>query len=455
MSEKKKKTTSEGAVSAPVKRSRSAKAAPRARTKAGTRRLSAPRPPSPASRSKASAAQTTGAGTAPLRLAVIATVYRYLSHAQHFVDRFLVGYPYEGEWRRSNTRVVSLYLDQTPEGDQSGDRGREFGFGVYPSISQALRCGGRKLAVDGVLIIGEHGDYPSNELGQIQYPRYEMFKECVEVFEADGRSVPIYNDKHLSYSFDKAQQMVADGHRLGFPILAGSSLPVTWRLPDLELPYDCDIEEALMIGVGGSDAMDYHALEAMQCMIERRRGGETGVASVQLIEGKKVWKAGEDGRWSKRLLEAALSRSDSPQGLTHEDGRTQDLLGSGELMKLVKDPAAYLIEFRDGLKATLLMINGAVSDFNFAAKLRGQANPVSCQFFLTPTPNVTYSACLVAKIDEMLTTGVAPFPAERTMIVNGILESCLRSKHGGHKKLKTPHLNVSYRGPKESHHGRR
>ncbi len=460
MSEKKKKptskkTTSEGAVSAPVKRSRSAKAAPRARTKAGTRRLSAPRPPSPASRSKASAAQTTGAGTAPLRLAVIATVYRYLSHAQHFVDRFLVGYPYEGEWRRSNTRVVSLYLDQTPEGDQSGDRGREFGFGVYPSISQALRCGGRKLAVDGVLIIGEHGDYPSNELGQIQYPRYEMFKECVEVFEADGRSVPIYNDKHLSYSFDKAQQMVADGHRLGFPILAGSSLPVTWRLPDLELPYDCDIEEALMIGVGGSDAMDYHALEAMQCMIERRRGGETGVASVQLIEGKKVWKAGEDGRWSKHLLEAALSRSDSPQGLTHEDGRTQDLLGSGELMKLVKDPAAYLIEFRDGLKAALLMINGAVSDFNFAAKLRGQANPVSCQFFLTPTPNVTYSACLVAKIDEMLTTGVAPFPAERTMIVNGILESCLRSKHGGHKKLKTPHLNVSYRGPKESHHGRR
>ena len=229
MSEKKKKPTSEGAVSAPVKRSRSAKAAPRARTKAGTRRLSAPRPPSPASRSKASAAQPTGAGTAPLRLAVIATVYRYLSHAQHFVDRFLVGYPYEGEWRRSNTRVVSLYVDQTPEGDQSVDRGREFGFGVYPSISQALRCGGRKLAVDGVLIIGEHGDYPSNELGQIQYPRYEMFKECVEVFEADGRSVPIYNDKHLSYSFDKAQQMVADGHRLGFPILAGSSLPVTWR----------------------------------------------------------------------------------------------------------------------------------------------------------------------------------------------------------------------------------
>jgi len=450
MSKKKPKA----AVSAPVKRSRAAKAAPSARTKAAVRRPPAPRPPAPAARSRTSPSPAVNDGSGPLRLAVIATVYTYLSHAQHFADRFLVGYPYEGEWRRSNTKVVSLYVDQKPEGDQSVDRAREFDFEVYSSVSQALCCGGRKLAVDGVLIIGEHGDYPSNELGQIQYPRYEMFKECVKVFEASGRSVPIYNDKHLSYSFDKAQEMVADGHRLGFPILAGSSLPVTWRLPDLELPYDCDIEEALMIGVGGSDAMDYHALEAMQCMIERRRGGETGIASVQLIEGKKVWKAGDEGRWSKRLLEAALSRSDSPQGLTLEDGRTQDLLGSGQLMELVEDPSAYLIEFRDGLRATLLMVNGAVADFNFAAKLKGRADPVSCQFFLSPTPNVTYSACLVAKIDEMLSTGTAPFPAERTMVVNGILESCLQSKHGGHKKLKTPHLNVSYQAPKGSHHAR-
>jgi len=92
-------------------------------------------------------------------------------------------------------------------------------------------------------------------------------------------------------------------------MLAGSSLPVTWRLPDIELPLDCEIESALMVGVGGSDPMDYHALEAMQCMIERRKGGETGVKAVQMIEGDAVWKAGEEGRWSKELLIAALSRS--------------------------------------------------------------------------------------------------------------------------------------------------
>src|SRR5437667_12397853 len=131
--------------------------------------------------------------------------------------------------------------------------------------------------------------------------------------------------------------VVAAGHRLKFPMLAGSSLPVTWRLPDLELPLNCEIEEALMVGDGDSDPMDYHALEAMQCMVERRKGGETGVKAVQMIEGDAVWRAGEEGRWSKALLEAALSSSDSPLGLTETDGRTQDLLGSGELHKLVKN----------------------------------------------------------------------------------------------------------------------
>jgi hypothetical protein len=389
------------------------------------------------------------------RLAVIATVYRYLSHAQHFADRFLVGYPYQGRWQRPDMRVVSMYVDQRPEGDQSQDRAREFGFVVYPTIAAALRCGGDELAVDGVLIIGEHGDYPRNDLGQILYPRYEFFKECVQVFEEDGRAVPVYNDKHLSYSFDKAREMIDDGHRLGFPIIAGSSLPVTWRLPDLELEWGCGIEEALMVGVGGSDPMDYHALEAMQCMIERRRGGETGVKAVQMIEGEAVWQAGEEGRWSHELLESALSRSDSPQGLTDEDGRTQDLLGNGALPGLVEKPAAYFIEHEDGLRTTLLMLSGAIKDFCFAARLEGVPDPVSTQFFLTPTPNVTYSACLVAKIEETIRTGASPFPAERTLIVNGALESCLTSKQQGGKRLETPHLDVTYQAPRASHHARR
>ena len=390
----------------------------------------------------------------PPRIAVIATVYRYRSHAQHFIDRFLVGYPRAGRWHRPPARIVSVYVDQKPADDQSADRAREFGFAVYPTISGALRCGGGRLAVDAVIIIAEHGDYPRNEKGQILYPRYEFFKECVEVFEAEGSGVPIFNDKHLSYSFAHSREMVDDARRLNFPLLAGSSLPVTWRLPDMELPLDCEVESALMVGVGPSDSMDYHALEALQCMVERRRGGETGVRAVQLIEGDAVWRSGERGRWSEELLEAALSRSDTPRGLTETDGRVQNLLGTGELFRLAKNPAAYFVEYRDGLQATLLMLDGAVKDYCFAARIGGAAAPLSTQFFLPPGPNVTYSACLVAQIEEMITSGRAPYPAERTLLVSGILESCLTSRLRDHQRLETPHLQVEYEASVRSHHAR-
>lgn len=390
--------------------------------------------------------------TKPKRIAIITTVWTYLSHAQHMGDRFLVGYPRHGRWHKPPLEVVSVYVDQKPTGDLSAKRAEAHGFRLYNSIAETLRCGGSKLAVDGVIIIGEHGDYPRNHKGQVLYPRYEFFQEVVKVFEKDGRAVPVFNDKHLSYSWQKAARMVADSKRLKFPFLAGSSLPVTWRLPAVEIPLGSKVEEALMIGVGGSDPMDYHALEAMQCMIERRRGGETGIKSVQMIEGDAVWKAMRDGRWSPRLLEAALSRSDSLQGNSELDSRPQDLSSNGELPKLVKNPAAYFIEHNDGLRTTLLMLNGALQDFCFAAKL-GNDEILSTQFFLPPTPNVTYSACLVAQMEEMILTGRAPYPVERTQIASAMLDRCLDSKVEGGRVIATPELNIRYKAPKQSRFG--
>jgi hypothetical protein len=389
----------------------------------------------------------------PVRVAMITTVYRYLSHGQHIGDRFLVGYPHNGAWHKPNVKVVSLYVDQKPEGDLSQERAREFGFRVYPTIGGALCCGGSRLACDAVLIVAEHGNYPRNEKGQILYPRYEFFEQCVKVFQDSGRAVPVYNDKHLSYSFKKAHAMVAASKKMGFTMLGGSSLPVTWRLPDIDVPLGANIEEALMVGVGGSDAMDFHALEALQCMVERRKSGESGVKAVQLLDGGQVWEAGKSGIWSRELLSSALSRSDTPLGLTVKDGRTQDLVGSGVLPSLVPHPAAYLIEYRDGFRASMLMLTGAVKDFNFAARLRG-SGLLSTQFLLTPEPNVTYSACLVSKIEQMFTTGRAPYPIERTLLTSGMLEACLTSRVQDHKRLETPQLAVAYEPPVESQYCR-
>jgi hypothetical protein len=403
------------------------------------------------SQERSSGARTVSARGQPRkRLAIITTVWRYLSHAQHMGDRFLVGYPWEGKWHRPPMDVVALYVDQKPTGDQSAERARSFGFTVYPSIPEALRCGGARLAVDGVLLIGEHGDYPRNDKGQILYPRYEFFREVARVFEEDRRSVPVFNDKHLSYSFTRAQEMVSLARRLDFPFLAGSSLPVTWRLPAVELPSGCVIAEALMLAYGGSDAMDFHALEALQCMLERRCGGETGIRGVELQTGEAVWQSGREGRWSRELLEAALSRSSSIQGLTLADGRTQNLASGAELRRLTQRPSAYFLEYSDGTRATLLMLDGVLKDYTFAAQVGGAPGIISTQFLLPPNPNVAYSACLMRKVEEMIETGRAPYPVERTLLTSGVLESCLESKARGGRRLDTPHLNVHYLPPQGS-----
>lgn len=385
--------------------------------------------------------------TARKKIALITTELRFHSHSQHMGDRFLVGYPRNGRWHRPPFDLVSMYVDQHPDGDLTEARSKEFGIRVYPTIAEALTLGGEQLAVDAVLLIGEHGDYPRNEKGQILYPRYEFFQQIVAVFEQSGRAAPVFNDKHLSYSFEKARHMAETSRRLGFPLLAGSSLPWTWRLPELELPLDCELDDALMIGMGSSDALDFHALECLQCMVERRRGGESGVKRVQLLEGADVWRAGADGRWSRELLEAALARSDSRAGVGASDGRPQDLAHSGELEELATEPAAYLIDRNDGLRTTLLMLNGAVQDFTFAARRKGQQSPVSTQFLLAPHPNVAYSARLMQQVEEMFATGRTTYPIERTLLVSGTLEQCLTSKVRGHAPLKTPELNVAYRAP--------
>lgn len=386
------------------------------------------------------------------QVAAIVTEYRWLSHAQVICDRFLMGYSIAGRHHEPEARIVSMYVDQFPDGDLSRQRSEDHGFTLYPTIAGALRHDSHELSVDGVLIIGEHGDYPSNELGQKLYPRHEFFRQVTQVFKRDSQVVPVFVDKHLSYEFDKAAAMVIDSQRGGYPLLAGSSIPVAIRLPGLELPLDTGIDDALVVGFGPVDSYDFHALEGLQCMVERRVGGETGVRAVQYYAGDDVWQAGDDGVWSWDLLAAAMSRSDSPQGNAIEDGRPEDVVGLGYIRDHVPSPGAYVVEYSDGLRATMLLLDGATKEFLFAAKLNGQDEPVSTQFFLTPMPNVNHFSGLTAKIEEMFVTGEAPYPAQRTLLVSGVLEACLRARHEGVQRLETPAMaGLTYAPSPRSH----
>lgn len=386
-----------------------------------------------------------------LRMAVITTIWHYHSHAWHMAERFLHGYPMNGRWHEPEIEVVSAYVDQVAENDLSRGRAAESGFTIYPTIAEALRCGRDKLAVDAVLIIGEHGNYPKSDIGQTKYPRYEFFKEVTRVFREDGRTAPVFNDKHLSWNYKWAEEMVAESRELGFPFLAGSSLPVTWRMPSIDMPYGADVEEVLCVAIGGPDSYDFHALETIQCMVERRMNGETGVVSMHSLRGAEVWEAMEarswkNGGWHPALFEACLSRS---QTLAQTETASHRYPTMPQMKAWVADPIAYRFEYADGLKATMLLMNGLVGDFTFAARLRGAPQPLSTLFYLPPNPNVVYSAALMSKAEEMFLTGAAPYPIERTLLTSGLVQAGVQSLAEG-RRLETPHLNVRYQAPLHS-----
>jgi hypothetical protein len=301
-------------------------------------------------------------------------------------------------------------------------------------------------------LIGEHGRYPKNEYGQTKYPRYEFFKQVTDVFRNDGRAVPVFNDKHLSWKWEWAQEMVEISRELKFPFLAGSSLPVTWRMPPYDLPYGAEVEEMLCVGFGGVDSYDFHALETIQCMAERRRGGETGVSAVRALRGESVWKAMDVGNWDaggweKRLFEACLCRSHT---LAQPETFSDRYPTPAQIREWVKSPVAYRIEYADGTKATMLLLNGLVGDFTFAARLKGNPEPLSTLFYLPPNPNVVYSAALMSKAEETFLTAMTPYPIERTLLTTGLVEACVRSLGTGQKRIETPHLAIRYLAPRAS-----
>ena len=377
------------------------------------------------------------------RLAILASRWTPGSPARQIADRFLIGYPRGGSWHRPATDVVSLYVDQTPQADQSRQRAAEFGFRIYPSVAETLRCGRDRLAVDGVLMLAGQGDDSSSAPSD-----FDLLEPMVRVFEEDRRVVPVYWDEPLGLA--QARRMAEASRQLKFPVLVGSSLPMTWRLPPLDLPAGCRVEEALLVGIGSRRTDRYRVLETLQAMVERRRGGETGVRSVQWLGGQAVWRAGSSGRWSRELLQAAVGRSDSLQGKTLKDGRPRDLVGSGELPRLVEHPEACLVDYSDGLRAAVLMLNGAVGDFTFAARLRDESAVPSTQFLLPPEPNRAASACLAARIEDLIQSGRSPVRPERAWVAAGILDRWMESRQKGGVTLETPELTLEYRPPPES-----
>ncbi|MEZ6060876.1 MAG: hypothetical protein R3C19_10965 [Planctomycetaceae bacterium] len=384
------------------------------------------------------------------KVAFIGTVVREHSHAQHFLDRLTFGYAWRGHWQAPRVDVASVYVDQFPESDLAKDRIARHNLKQFDTIKDALTLGGTNLAVDGVVIIGEHGRYPDNDKGQKRYPRYKWFKEVVDVFESSGRAVPVFNDKHLSTEWDECVEMVEDSKRLKFPFLAGSSLPVTWRLPSLDMPFNADLKESVCVAYGGIDSYDFHAYETAQCMSERRRGGEVGISQVHALKGDALWTALEaDNRATTRdLFVSALTCS---HNLPVQGGFPTDAVTYEWAKKALPDTTGVFVQHRDGFRSAIFLT--AIQDFNYAGLL-GNGELVACQMYLPmPTHGSTtadFFNPLTRHIEDTVLTGKAPYPVERTLLTSGMVIAGVDSLHAGQKPVDTPQMSVRYTAPEAS-----
>jgi hypothetical protein len=387
------------------------------------------------------------------RIALVATTYHYLSHAYHIAGRFLDGYLKGDEHHFPEFGITSAFVEQVRANDLSRELAKEHSFRLSETIDDALTLGTGKLAVDAVLLIGEHGEYKYNEKGQKLYPRYEFFQKIAAVFEKSGASVPVFCDKHLSYDRKKAAEMVATARKLRAPLMAGSSLPVTWRRPELELKLGTKITDALLVSRGELEIYGIHALEALQCMVERRFEAvgtpQQGVKAVTCLQGDAVWKAGDDGMWSWELLEHALGRSQS-RNAGDVRANCRRFPRPSTWGNFVKGPIAFHVEYADGLKATVLQLDGHVADETFAARIDGEKKPQSCLFWLPPPPGAAFLEALTAHVETFFATGKPPYPVERTLLTGGILDCALESRANGSKRLETPDLAIRYTPPADS-----
>jgi hypothetical protein len=396
------------------------------------------------------------------KVAALASVYYYLSHAYHIVGRFLDGFVvHDGHGlHKPPFEIASLFIEQVaPASDLGQAHAGEHHVRLSPTIADALTLGTGKLAVDAVLLIAEHGEFPYNEKLQKLYPRGKFFGEVLEIIRASGTPVPVFIDKHLSYSRAEASEMVAQAKALKVPLMAGSSLPVTWRLPALEIPLERTFKDVLVASRGDLEIYGFHALETLQCMVERRKrnGKPQGVAAVTCLEGDAVWEAGDRGVWSWTLLEHALGRSHT-RNVGDIKQNTRDFMppkapGRDQQTKF-RHPVAFVVEYVDGLRATVLILNGHVDDTTIAARISDSAGGetiVSTLMYLPAPPGACFFDPLVLRIEDFFRARKPPYPVERTLLTGGILDVALESRIRDHRRIETPELAaIDYQPPADS-----
>ncbi|MCE9606446.1 MAG: hypothetical protein K8U03_16245 [Planctomycetia bacterium] len=394
------------------------------------------------------------AGARP-KIAAVFSELRFRSHAYNILENFFAPYLFNGALVDPGVEIVSFYVDQFPKDDLARGVSKQLQVPIFRTIDEALCVGGKELAVDGVLMIGEHGEYLINEFGVREYPRKLWFDQIMRTMRRSNRFVPVFNDKHFSYRWDWAKEMVDEARSVGMPLMGGSSVPLAERRPALELPADAPLEEALSIHGGGLESYDFHSLEILQSFVEGRLGPqgrtETGVASIEFFDGEAARSAAAAGRWSPALFAAAMeAEAETPvvrQPRPPLGERPQQIREEKE--KPPQDNVAQIkhaiaITYRDGLRATVLAVGTSSNRWNFACKLRGETKPRATVMYNGPWGNRGLFKALSHAVQRFYIDRREPWPAERTLLTTGMTAAAIRAKQTPGRALETPELAIAY-----------
>lgn len=366
------------------------------------------------------------------KVAAITTQYRPGAHADVIIGRMIQTETMDDKGRISPLEVASLFVDQVPDKDISRKLSAQYNIPIYPTIEEALTLGTGKLAVEGVVAVVEHGEYPKNDIGFTQYPKRLFFEQVVKVFEKSGRVVPVYMDKLMGASWADAKWVYDTAKRMGIPLLGGSSIPASWRRPAIDVAKGAELSEVLGTSFLAVDSYGFHALENMQTIAERRKGGETGIVAVQQLNGPAVWEAGEKGIYDVKLLDAAMSRLEvqkSPEK---------------PLKDRVPEPSVVILDYADGLKGYMFTLNGAVTEWSGAWKHKDGKVESTLFAYHAAVPYLHF-AFLMRGVEKFMLSGKPTWPTERTLMATGATNAAMVSKKEGGRRIETPHLNFAYK----------
>jgi hypothetical protein len=342
--------------------------------------------------------------------------------AQQLLDRFLLGYPRDGEFHRLEHCVISAHLLETANANASLDaRVKEHGLIFETNLERAI------TGADALAVIWRGGGADAQDAIIQRVLNQAAPGACCFVHGALGTNLAA------------ARAHAALAASRGIRLLAGTPMGVSWRLPDLELPAGAAVKEALIVVQGASPGSELDGLEGILPILERRRGGESGVRAVRSVSGEGLWQSSRERGWSWDLLATALSRSDSPQGDAVTDGRTEDLVGLGLVPKLAREPRGWLIDHRDGLRSSILVLDGVVADCNIALQLSNGAM-LSAQLYRPPKPAQHEFSRLASIVEGFFKAGEPPWPVRRSILTAGLLEAFRTASARQDEVLETPLL---------------